>query len=163
MKSGSEKPKGVQKLVHFIYNHYDFALSTVLVGNNLVNIGATTVATVIALSVAAKFHLTEDVASTIVTVVMTVIILIVGEITPKMIARRMSEPFAKMAAYPILVLMILFSPVVFLSSAIVKLLGFFWKKKEKRHLLFQDILHLLKGFSNIVLKTELSEMIHRNV
>jgi len=133
MKNAAEQPKGILKLVLFIYNHYDFALSTVLVGNNLVNIGATTVATVIALSVAAGFHLTEDVASTLVTVVMTVIILIVGEITPKMIARRISEPFAKMAAYPVLILMILFSPVVFLSSGIVKLLGFLWRKKDDQN------------------------------
>ena len=40
MMRENENPTAVQKLVGFIYNHYDFALSTVLVGNNLVNIGA---------------------------------------------------------------------------------------------------------------------------
>ena len=114
MKRENENPTMVQKLVGFIYNHYDFALSTVLVGNNLVNIGATSVATVLAVKLAATMdgQLTDDHASTIVTMVMTVLILIIGEITPKMIARRCNESFAKMAAYPLLILMILFFPVV---------------------------------------------------
>ena len=129
VKKDSEKQTATDKLVGFIYNHYDFALSTVLVGNNLVNIGATSVATVLAVNLAATTAMSNETASSIVTVVMTIIILIVGEITPKMIARRISEPFAKMAAYPLLVLMILFFPVVLITSAIVKVLSFLWKKK----------------------------------
>ena len=61
---------------------------------------------------------------------MTVLILIVGEITPKMIARRCSEGFAKIAAYPLLVLMILFFPVVWLTSCIVNLFSLLWRKKD---------------------------------
>ena len=129
VKKEDEKQTPTEKLVGFIYNHYDFALSTVLVGNNLVNIAATSVATVLAVNLAASMAITGEVASTIVTVIMTVIILIVGEITPKMIARRISEPFAKMAAYPLLVLMIVFSPVVLVTSGIVKLFSLIWKKK----------------------------------
>jgi len=129
VKKEGEKQTPTEKLVSFIYNHYDFALSTVLVGNNLVNIAATSVATVLAVNLAASMAITGEVASSIVTIVMTVIILIVGEITPKMIARRIAEPFAKMAAYPLLVLMIAFFPVVLLTSGIVKLLSFLWRKK----------------------------------
>ncbi len=128
----TERPTLVGRLVGFIYNHYDYALSTVLVGNNLVNIGATTVASVIALNLAHSAQMDEGLASTIVTVVMTVVILIVGEITPKMIARRLNEPFAKMAAVPLMVLMILFFPVVWVTSVIVKLLSFLWKKKDEQ-------------------------------
>ena len=132
MKQQEDNPKAIQKLVNFIYNHYDFALSTVLVGNNLVNIAATSLATVLAVNLAASSDLSNEAAASIVTVVMTCIILVVGEITPKMIARRVSEGFAKMAAYPVLVLMILFSPVVFLTSCIVKLLSILWKKKNSQ-------------------------------
>ena len=126
----NENPTVTQKLVRFIYNHYDYALSTVLVGNNLVNIGATSVATVLAVGLAATMNgrITDDAASTLVTVVMTVLILIVGEITPKMIARRCSEGFARLAAYPTLVLMILFFPVVWLTTCIVNVLSLLWKK-----------------------------------
>ena len=130
MKRDSDNPTTVQKLVGFIYNHYDYALSTVLVGNNLVNIGATSVATVLAVNLAASMdgRITDDTASTIVTFVMTVLILIIGEITPKMVARRCSETIAKIAAWPLLILMILFFPVVWLTSCIVNLFSLLWKK-----------------------------------
>jgi len=130
MKQQEDSKKALQRLVNFIYSHYDFALSTVLVGNNLVNIAATSLATVLAVNLAASSGMSNETAASIVTVVMTCVILVVGEITPKMIARRISEGFAKMAAYPLLVLMILFFPVVFLTSCIVKVLGNLWKKKD---------------------------------
>ena len=130
MKQMEESKKPLHRLVCYIYNHYDFALSTVLIGNNLVNIAATSVATVIAVKVAATSGLSNEAAASIVTVTMTVVILIVGEIVPKMVARRVTEGFAKMAAYPILVLMILFFPVVWITSLIVKLLLILLKKKD---------------------------------
>lgn len=134
MMRENENPTAVQKLVGFIYNHYDFALSTVLVGNNLVNIGATSVATVLAVKLAASMDgkITDDTASSIVTIVMTVLILIIGEITPKMIARRCNEGFAKMAAYPLLVLMILFFPVVWITTCIVNLFSKLWTKDDEQ-------------------------------
>ena len=130
MKRDSENPSTAQKLVGFIYNHYDYALSTVLVGNNLVNIGATSVATVLAVNLAVRMdgRITDQTASTIVTLVMTVLILIIGEITPKMVARRCSETIAKIAAWPLLILMILFFPVVWISTGIVNLFSILWKK-----------------------------------
>jgi len=47
MKRDCENPTAAQKLVGFIYNHYDYALSTVLVGNNLVNIAASSISSVL--------------------------------------------------------------------------------------------------------------------
>ena len=128
MKRDCDHPSPSQKLVGFIYHHYDYALSTVLVGNNLVNIGATSVATVLAVKLAAQAHMADDTASTIVTLVMTVLILIFGEITPKMIARRRSEVIARFAAWPLLLLMILFFPVVWATGCVVKLFSLLWKK-----------------------------------
>ena len=133
MKRDSDNPTTAQKLVGFIYNHYDYALSTVLVGNNLVNIGATSVATVLAVNLAVRMdgRITDETASTIVTLVMTVLILIIGEITPKMVARRCSEAIAKFAAWPLLILMILFFPVVWVSTGIVNLFSLLWKKNTQ--------------------------------
>ena len=128
MKRDSENPSTVQKLVGFIYNHYDYALSTVLVGNNLVNIGATSVATVLAVNLALRMEIADETASTIVTLVMTVLILIIGEITPKMIARRCSETIARYAAWPLLILMVLFFPVVWISTGLVNLFSLLWKR-----------------------------------
>ncbi len=130
LKKESDKITRIQRLVNFIYNHYDFALSTILVGNNLVNIAATSLATVLAVNPVVTSVLSRDLASTLSTLVMTVLILIIGEIIPKMIARHRSEAFSKMAAYPLLFLMILFFPVVWITSGVVKLFGKLWEKKD---------------------------------
>ena len=133
MRREEEHPSFIQKLVSFIYNHYDYALSTVLVGNNLVNIGATSVATVLAVNLASSMNgqLSDDAASTIVTFVMTVLILIIGEITPKMIARRCNEAIAKFAAWPLLILMILFFPVVWATTCVVNLFSLLWRRDQQ--------------------------------
>ena len=157
VKKEGEKQTPTEKLVGFIYNHFDFALSTVLVGNNLVNIAATSVATVLAVNLAASMAITGEVASSIVTIVMTVIILVVGEITPKMVARRIAERFAKMAAYPMLVLMILFFPVVLITSGIVKFLSIFWKKADD-----QDITITEEEFENLLDTAEDEGIIDEN-
>ena len=110
VKKEDEKQTPTEKLVGFIYNRYDFALSTDLVGNNLVNIAATSVATVLAVKLTKSLPISDTTASSIVTVVMTILILIVGEITPKMIARRCADTIAKISAWPLLSLMILNLP-----------------------------------------------------
>ena len=131
LKKESENPSSpIWKLISFIYNHYDNALSTVLIGNNLVNIGATVIMTFIAVGIGETLELSPEEVSPIVTLVMTVIILIVGEITPKMIARRANEGFAKMAAWPVIVLMILFFPLVWVSSLLVKGLNRLFRKRD---------------------------------
>lgn len=136
IKKENENPSRTQKLVNFIYNHYDYALSTVLVGNNLVNIAATSTATVIAVKLAASLNgkISDETVSTLVTVIMTILILIFGEITPKMVARRCSESFAKLAAYPLLILMIVLFPVVLVTSWVVSLFSMIWKKKDEQEI-----------------------------
>ena len=132
IKKERENPRGIQRLVLFIYDHFDNALSTLLIGNNLVNIAATSIATVMAVKLADSLggRIEDDTASTIVTVVMTVLILIVGEITPKMIARRCCDTISKWAAVPLMVLMVVLFPAVLVTSWIVSLFGLLWRKKD---------------------------------
>ena len=146
IRKESENPKGARKLVLFIYNHYEYALSTLLIGNNLVNIGATSIATVLAVNLSARLQgqISDDEASTIVTVVMTVLILIVGEITPKMIARRCNEAIARLAAYPLFVLMIVLFPAVWLTNCVVRFFALFWKKDT------QEVTITEEEFENIL-------------
>ena len=133
LRKENEKPSPTQRLVNYIYNHYDNALSTILIGNNLVNIAATSVATVIAVDLAKTLVLSEDMVSSGVTVVMTVLILIIGEITPNMIARRCSEKFASLSAYPLIVLMVVFFPAVWLTGLVVKLFSLLWRNKNEQN------------------------------
>lgn len=159
LKKDSENAKGVQKIVLYIYNHYDRALSTILIGNNLVNIAATSIATVLAVSLAASMQgkMTEDAASGIVTVIMTVLILIFGEITPKMVARRCNESIAKFAAYPLRILMIVFSPAVFVTTGVVNLFSALWKKDEKSEVTITE-----EEFENILDTVEDEGIIDEN-
>lgn len=96
-------------------------LSTILIGNNFVNIFASSIATAIAMSI-------DPVKGAgIATVLMTIAVLIFGEITPKTIASQNSEKVSLRFARPINVLIVVFSPLVtvmnFVTGAIVKLFG----------------------------------------
>ncbi len=94
----------------------DQLLSTILVGNNLVNIAAAAIATVL-------FTMwVGDMGATLSTVVMTVLILIVGEVTPKTLARRFPERVALAVARPLYVLMRVFTPVNALFNRLQRLL-----------------------------------------
>ena len=145
LRKSDEELTRTQRLVVYIYNHYDNALSTILIGNNLVNIAATSLATVLAVQVAASMNLSDDTASSLVTVVMTVLILIIGEITPKMIARRASEQIANFAAYPLIVLMVVLFPAVWLTSLVVKAFSILWRKSNEENVTITE-----EEFENIL-------------
>ena len=159
MKDEDENLSGAEKMMHYIYNHFDSALSTVLIGNNLVNIAATSIATVIAVGFAQSMdgRLSEDAASSIVTVLMTVLILIFGEITPKMVAKRKNETIARFAAYPVRLLMIIFSPLVFITTGVVNLFSLMWKKDDE-----DDVTITEEEFENILDTVEDEGIIDEN-
>jgi len=102
-----------------ISSNYDWMLSGVLIGNNLVNILCSSVATLIFLD----FIKDEGVAATVSTIVMTTIILIFGEIVPKLVANNAPEPFAKFVAFPLRMIIFIFTPFIYLSLSIVKLIS----------------------------------------
>ena len=83
-------------------------LSTILIGNNIVNISASSMMTVL---VTKMFG---SAAVGIATGVLTVLILIFGEITPKNLATVYSKPFALFYAYPIRILSVILTPVIWL-------------------------------------------------
>ena len=84
-----EKVKGARRAL-YICEHYDKTLSTILVGNNFVNIASTTICAYLF----GKFVLNPTLANVLNTVIMTIIILIFGEIIPKSVAKANPEKFA---------------------------------------------------------------------
>lgn len=112
--------KGGKKL-DLLLSDTDKLLSTILLGNNAVNIGASSLAT----SLAIGFW--GDTGVGIATGLMTLIILIFGEITPKSLAVRFSEPISLKVAPFMLLLVKVLTPVVFILSKItglfVRILG----------------------------------------
>ena len=90
-------------------------LSTILIGNNLVNVGAAALAT------AVMIELVASNAVGIATGVMTALILVFGEIIPKSIATRNNVLIARLVILPLYWLSILFSPVIYLLNFIPRL------------------------------------------
>lgn len=115
----------LSKLALSIKERFEDALITLLLGNNLVNIASSSIATVIALEI---FGANGTWISTIVT---TVVILIFGEITPKVIANSAPETFSRLVALPIRALMIIFKPIVFLTQKFINIFSYFWRDKIK--------------------------------
>jgi CBS domain containing-hemolysin-like protein len=97
-------------------------LTTILIGNNIVNIGASAIATAITID------LFESHAVGIATGVMTFLILIFGEIFPKSIATRNNILIARLVIFPLYWLSILFTPLVIFLNFIPKLTGKIHKK-----------------------------------
>lgn len=89
-----------------VTDDYDKALSTVLIGNNIVNIAASSIATVIAMRL-----LNEQIAAAVSTVVMTILVLIFGEVCPKSYAKSNAESIALRFAGPMHALMVFFTPI----------------------------------------------------
>ena len=98
---GSKKAARALKLTE----NFDELLSTVLIGNNIVNIAASSIATVL---FTAAFG---DAGVTVATLVMTVLLLIFSEITPKSIAKEAPESFAMFSAPFIGFLGVLLTPI----------------------------------------------------
>lgn len=118
-------------------NQYDKLLSTILVGNNTVNIAASAVATVFFVS------LTPTYGATIATVVTTVILLLFGEITPKLVARLMSSPIAKNFSGVLSLVMKLLSPVVWFFTKWQEFILRFLPKQEGASISEAELLSLM--------------------
>ena len=102
--AGSKKAKTAL----FIAENYDRTLTTILIGNNIVNIGASSIATLLFVK------LFGPSGAAISTAVMTILILIFGEVLPKSFAKESSEKFALAFSRSLRILMTVFWPVVFL-------------------------------------------------
>ena len=102
---------------------YDKLLSTILIGNNIVNITATTVSTVLCTR---WFH---QYGPTVATVALTIIILVFGEITPKSMSKERPEDFAMFAQPLLRLFMVVFTPLNFLFSQWKKLMSRVFRAK----------------------------------
>ena len=113
-----ERDNGNKKagLAVWIANKFDDALSTILVGNNLVNIAASSMG-----SVAVMLALGEK-YTWVSTAAITVAVIIFGETIPKITAKKNATRFSLSFAYPIRALMIILKPVTFIVVGLVNLI-----------------------------------------
>lgn len=111
MRDGKSNRKIERALA--LSENYDTVLSTVLIGNNIVNIACTSLATLFFTGILGD---NSDLGATVSTIVMTIVVLIFGEVTPKTFAKERAERVA-----------IVISPVVKFLAVVFTPLNFFFK------------------------------------
>lgn len=136
LKLLSEKG-GVARTAYKIFLDFDRVLIAVLIGNNLVNITASSLATVIAVG------LMGEKGAWIATAVMTVTIITFGEILPKLSAGNAPEKTCVRSAIPLKVWTVLMTPLVFLASKLLKAVSRLWQAKADEEAVTEDDLETI--------------------
>ena len=134
MSSNSKRAKQVLKLS----DDYDKLLSTILIGNNIVNIGMTAIATVFFVK------LYGDMGATLSTVVMTLVVLIFGEISPKSMAKEAPERFSLFSVPILSVFIIILTPLNFFFTQWKKLLNKIFKFEADKGLTDEELITLVE-------------------
>ncbi|MBD5085828.1 MAG: HlyC/CorC family transporter [Clostridiales bacterium] len=122
--------------VYFLSEHFDALISTILIGNNIVNITATTLATIMFSALISN----QDAAGAVSTAVITVVVLIFGEVMPKSMAKRSPEHFARFTAPFILALYYILYPFVWLMGLLQKLIAKVFKKKDSENITDEELI-----------------------
>ena len=104
-----------------IVDDYDNMLGAVLIGNNLANIAASSIATLIVLDLLGEGY------AWVSTLVMTVLVLIFGEIIPKVLAKQFAEQFCTAVAIPIYALSVILKPITLIMTRLINLLSKLWE------------------------------------
>ena len=120
LKSRAEDGDSSAARVLNMAEQYDKLLSTILIGNNIVNIAAASIGTILFTQM-----LGAERGATMSTIVLTIIVLIFGEVTPKSLAKEMPEKVATAVSPFLVLLMALMTPLTWLFTQWKKLLGHF--------------------------------------
>ena len=139
VKNMAEKGNKKAALVLKLSENYDSMLSTILIGNNIVNILCTSLVTILFV----KF-LGEDTGASVSTVVTTVVVLVFGEVSPKSIAKEMPEKFAMFSAPFLQLLIIVLTPFNFLFKMWKKLLSMIIKSSDDSGITEEELLSIVE-------------------
>jgi len=131
---GDRKAKEVLELA----DNYDNLLSTILVGNNIVNIAMSSIATVLFITLYPKY------GATIATAVTTVVVLIFGEISPKSLAKENPEKFAMFSAPVIKFFMIILAPINWIFAQWKKILAKVFNADGVRPITEEELLTMVE-------------------
>ena len=125
LKSRAEDGDSSAARVLAMAEQYDKLLSTILIGNNIVNIAAASIGTIIFTKM-----LGAERGATVSTMVLTIVVLIFGEVTPKSLAKEMPETIATAVAPVLSLLMLVLTPLTWLFSQWKRLLNHFVHSSE---------------------------------
>jgi len=139
-------------------------LITILIGNTLVNVSAASVAALLVITIAHNIGLSRDLAILINVAVVSFVILVLSEVTPKVIAVKRPEQFAKSVSLIFIFFSFLFFPLSYVLDKFMALMtvSFGFNEQEKERLLeveeFQTLLDI--GEEQGDLEEEEKEMLH---
>lgn len=136
LQNGQKRAKVTLELVE----DYDRLITTILIGNNIVNIAASSLATSLFLVL---LHNQANLATTASTVVMTIIILIFGEVCPKAIAKEAPEKLAMTIAPVLKALCTVFAPIAKVFSALKKLFTRIFKTEEDESFIEEELMTMV--------------------
>ena len=125
LKSRAEDGDSSAARVLAMAEQYDKLLSTILIGNNIVNIAAASIGTIIFTKM-----LGAERGATVSTMVLTIVVLIFGEVTPKSLAKEMPETIATAVAPVLSLLMLVLTPLTWLFTQWKRLLNHFVHSSE---------------------------------
>ncbi len=134
-ENGNKRAAMALKLVE----KYDEILSTILVGNNIVNITCSSVATLLFVNLLKD----PDLGATVSTIVLTIVLLIFGEISPKTIAKERPEGLAMFSAPILQFFLIVLTPITFFFKLWQKLLGILFKSPDDQGITEEELLTIV--------------------
>ena len=120
---------------------YDGLLSTILIGNNIVNILASSLSTILFIGLLKN---NESLATTLSTITLTIVILIFGEISPKSIAKESPERFAMFSTPIITMFMAIFRPLNWMFRQWKKLLNKIFKSEEDPGITEEELISIIE-------------------
>lgn len=144
LKIKAEDGSHSAKLALRLINKYDQSLISLLIGNNIVNMLASSLTTLIAMSLI----LDDTIASIIATIIATVIIFIFGETLPKSIAKANPDKVAQLLCYPLAAFYVIIYPVMQIFNFILWLFKICFRIKDDENTMTEE------EFTDIIANTE---------
>ena len=160
MQVEADDGKKSARLVLHVFEKYDRALITVLIGSNIVSIVASAISTILFYHLLSSTNLVPDEISMISSVVISLSIYVIGDALPKTIARSIPDTISKALVYPIYWLMLILFPITFVFEKLTKLIERIFKVKDETTFDEEDFENVVEKVSDEgVIEEEQGEII----
>lgn len=151
----ADNDKRYAKVLLKILENYDRALTTVLIGNNVVAIAMSAIGTTLFIHYFQASSLDEYAISIIASVILTFVVFVLGDTLPKTIARSIPDTLSKIFTYPTYVLMLILFPITFIFDLGMRGMEKLFKIKPEDTITEEE-------FSDVVEKASEEDMIDEN-
>jgi len=142
MKNRADDGDKKAKHAMYISNNHDKALTAILIGNNIVNIGAASIATL--LMTRWLLDIDPDTVTILTTLISTVIIFIFGEMIPKTFANDKPETMARFSGGILRMIMTILKPLVFLFNLISSAVSKLFKGEDTPTISEEDLIEIIE-------------------